>query len=146
MKARSTKRQGLYVSYNENKNGLFDEAVQVSNQPGGLTWLEKSRRNPEQLHCPTDIIVRLTGQDRYFRGRLDAVKSADNLNPNFALEERNHRPSAWRKRDEEACPRPNMDFKSVFFIRILQEVPLPSEVKGRRPPQSPVYVDLCEGA
>ena len=146
MKARSTKKRGLYVSYNEDRNGVFDEAVQISKEPGGhLTWLDKSRRKPEELHCPTDIFVRLKGhdgQERYFRGILDAINLADNLDPNFALQERSHRPRVWRERDDKACPLPNEDFKSVFFIRDLQEVPLPSEVKGRHPPQSPAYIEL----
>jgi len=143
MKTPSTKKRGLYVSYNEEQNGSFDEAVQLSNQPGGhLTWLDKSLRIPEKLQYPTDIIVRLTGQERYFRGTLVAIKLADNLDPNFALEERSHRPPVWRDRDDKVCPRPNKEFKSVFFIRALRIVPPPSEVKDRPKPQGPVYFEL----
>lgn len=142
MKTRANKKRGLYVSYNEKKSGVFDEAVQISNQSGHLTWLDKSRRMPEKLHYPTDIFVRLTGKERYFRGILVAVKLADNLDPNFALEEHNHRPSAWRARDAKACPRPNKDFKSVFFISNLKKIQPPHEVENIRAPQGPVYVDF----
>jgi hypothetical protein len=133
----------MYVSYNEKKNGAFEEAVRISNQSAGLTWLDKSRRKPEELDYPTAIFVRLTREERYFRGILVNVKSADNLDPNFALGERDHRPSAWRDKDIQACPRPNKDFKSVFFISTLQEMSQqPREVENLRPPQGPVYVDL----
>ena len=143
MKTPSNKKRGLYVSYNEGKNGAFDEAIQISNEFGCVTWIDRSPLNPKQLHCPTDIFVRLTGQERYFRGILLAVASADTLNPDFALGEHNHRPSAWRERDKNVCPRPNKDFKSVLFINSLREmIRKPLEVGNRRPPQSPVYVEL----
>lgn len=100
MRTPSNKKRGLYVSYNEKKNGTFDGAVQVSNRAGRLTWLDKSRRRPEELHYPTYIVIRLTGQERYFRGVLDAVKSAEDLDPDFALKECDHRPSAWRERQK----------------------------------------------
>jgi hypothetical protein len=142
MKTRSSRKRGLYVSYSEEKNGLFDEAVQISNRSGGLIWLDKSRRRPESLHYPTDIFVRLSGQERYFRGTLVDIRLADGLNRDFALEEQAHRPSRWRDRDVKACPRPNKDFRSVFFIHALHEVPSPPEVANIKPPQSPVYVNL----
>jgi hypothetical protein len=127
--------------YNEEKHGKFDGAVQTSNEPGGLTWLDKSRRKPEKLPCP--IIVRLKGQERYFCGELYDVKLADQLDADFVLEERSHRPPVWLDRDKKVCPRPNKDFKSVFFIRALKRVPQrPREVENLRPPESPVYFDL----
>src|SRR6266702_4291216 len=129
MKTESNKRRGLYVSYNEDKNGAFEEAVQISNEFACVTWLDRFPLNPKRLHNPTDIFVRLTSQERYFRGILLSIVPANVLNPDFVLGEHNHRPSAWRKRDNNACPRPSKDFQSVLFISSLQEIPRPPQVE-----------------
>src|SRR5689334_7534896 len=115
METRSNNKRGLYVSYNEDKNGSFDEAVQISNGFGCVTWLDKFPLNPKQLRYPTDIFVRLTCQERYFRGILLSIKSAEVLDQDFALGECNHCPSVWRGTDVNACPRPGKDFQSVLF-------------------------------
>jgi len=137
MKTRAGEKRGLYVSYNEKRNGDFAEAVKISKKPGGLTWLDKSRRKPEKLNYPTDIFIRLVGKECYFHGDLVSIELADNLPPNFVEGERNHRPLAWRNKDAEV---PNKDFKTVFRIQSLRKVSRPPEVKGLRPPQSPVYL------
>jgi hypothetical protein len=136
-----SQREGLYVSYNEDKNGPFDEAIEISRRLGSVTWLDNSPLNPERLNYPTDIIVRLTGQERYFRGILLGIASADTLKPNFLDGERNHRPSSWRERERQD----NGSFKSVLFISRLQAVTRPREVENLAPPQHPTYVDLGPG-
>jgi hypothetical protein len=126
--------KGLYVSYNEERNGTFDEAVRISNKLGCVTWLDNFPLNPEQLHYPTDLFVKVTGQERYFRGILLAIASANTLEPDFVDGERNHRPSAWREG--------NKDFRSVLFISGLREVAKPPEIEDKAPPQHPTYVDI----
>jgi hypothetical protein len=81
--------KGLYVSYNEERNGTFDEAVRISNKLGCVTWLDNFPLNPEQLHYPTDLFVKVKGQERYFRGILLAIASANTLEPDFVDGERN---------------------------------------------------------
>ena len=135
-------RVGLYASYNERKNGPFDEAVLISTQPGGLIWLDKARREPDLLNCPTEIFIRLSGQERYFRGILFDIRLAGNLPSTFALQQAQHRPSAWRAADLKSCPVPCKDFKSVLYIKSLKEVQRPPEIDDLPPPQGPVYVDL----
>jgi hypothetical protein len=102
--------------------------------------LDRSRLNPERLSCPTKVFVRLTGQERYFRGILLAVAPAGTLEADFLDGERNHRPSNWRVRDQ----RRGRDFRSALFIGRLQEVSKPRDVANVAPPQHPTYVDLCE--
>ena len=132
-------RQGLYVSYNEDKNGPFDEAVEISKTRGCVTWLDSFKLNPKQLHYPTDIFIRLTGpQERYFKGTLLAIAPRETLPANFLDGERNHRPPVWQQRDHAKG-----DFKSVLFISHLQRLDSqPLEVKNSAPPQHPTYVDL----
>jgi hypothetical protein len=102
-----TQKEGLYISYNEEENGLFDEAVEISNKLGCLTWFIGAHRNPERLHYPTVVFVRLTGrQGRCLRGTLLAIASAATLDAGFADGERNHRPPAWREGKK--------DFRSVL--------------------------------
>jgi hypothetical protein len=136
--AAMTQKEALYLSYNEDKNGPFDEAVEISNRVGCVTWLDGFSLNPERPRYPIDVFVRLTGQERYFRGILLAIASAKTLDANFLDGERNHRPSAWRERDQQQ----NSDFESVLFISRLQEVSKPREVENRAAPQHPVYVGL----
>lgn len=131
---------GLYVSYSERKNGAFDEAVEISKKFGCLTWLDASPIRPDRLHYPTKIVIRLTGQERYFRGILLATASADALKPDFVTGERNHRPAAWRHRNPN--PQPKIDFKSVLFMSCLQEVPRPLELRNLTPPQHPTYISF----
>ena len=72
------------MSYNEGKNGAFNEAVQISNELGCVTWSDKARLDPKKLHFPADIFVRLTGKKEcYFRGILLAVALGDTLGPTF---------------------------------------------------------------
>jgi hypothetical protein len=140
MEMSSGKKQGLYVSYNEGKNGPFDEAVRISNELGCLTWLDKSRVDPRHLTYPTEVFVRLKGAERYFRGTLLAIASRDALHEDFVLGEINHRPIAWRT--ESDSPQWGVDFQSVLFIGGLRAIQKPPQLENRNPPQHPTYVDL----
>jgi hypothetical protein len=131
-----TSSEGLYVSYNEGDNGSFEEAVDISNRLGCVTWLDRSPLTRERLHYPTQIFVRLTGQERYFRGILLAIAQRDDL-PDLDGE-RNHRPRVWQERDPQVVG----DFKSVLFISRLEEVSKPPEIENLAAPQRPTYVNL----
>ena len=104
----------------------------ISNRLGCVTWLDNFLLNPERLHCPTDVFVRLTGQERYLRGILLAVASADTLQADFADGERDHRAFVWRERKDKGV-------QSVRFISCLQEVKRLCEVETLAPPQHPTY-------
>jgi hypothetical protein len=130
-------REGLYVSYNEELYGPFADAVQISNELGCVTWFEKFQLNPGRLRYPTDITVRLSGQERYFRGILLAMVRAETLPANFEEGERNHRPPQW-----VGIGYPLKDVKRVLFISHLRDVPKPQEIEGCAPPEGPQYMCL----
>jgi hypothetical protein len=134
-----TRKLGLYVSYNDKKNGRFSDAVDISNDLGCLTWFNAKALDPIKLKCPTGIIVRIKGGKKYYRGVLLAVARADKLTEG-TLGESNHRPVAWKQKDKEGHA-----FKSVLFINGLREIEKPEEVQGRHPPQSPTYIELEYG-
>ena len=87
----STGKIGLYVSYNEHENGPL-----MRRSPSRIPWLcdvARSRsRRPENLQFPTEIIIRISGSERYTRGILLSVASADTLGDDFAPGRRNTAP------------------------------------------------------
>jgi len=133
---------GLYVSYNEDKNGCFEEAVQISNNFDHVTWLSQARRDLKKLRCATKIFIRLTGRDeKYYSGSLLSVLSANELGPEFFVQEERHRPLAWKKKDGNTYPRPNIHFKTVLLIGSLKRCDKrPSELGDLPAPQGPLYV------
>lgn len=128
----------VYVSYNEKKNGSFDEAIRISQTRGCLTWLDNSAIRTEDLTFPLEFFVRLTGEERYYRGILLSACRADGLADNFMAGESNHRPAHWRLRDSSA--RPGEGFRTIFYISHLRAVPKPDELGALNPPQYPTYV------
>lgn len=138
MQAGSVRKRGLYASYNEEKNGSFDEAIEISRTRGCIVWLDKSPIRSNGLEFPLDFFVRLTGHERYFRGSLLAVLRAEDTAADFVAGEMNHRPEAWRLANP--APMPGIDFKSVLYISHLSEVAKPDELGSLGPPQHPTYV------
>jgi hypothetical protein len=128
------KMRGLYTSYNESKNGPFQEALDISCNEY-LIW-----RHPvpvkKNLKYPTKIIVRISGKEKYYKGDLLLVKEMVAFNPEIFFKDRKHRPSKWTESNE--------GFKSVFFISNLTEVGEPEEIKGMAPPQGIRYVDITD--
>ncbi|HHT9115752.1 MAG: hypothetical protein HY607_09500 [Planctomycetes bacterium] len=125
---------GIYMSYNERKNGDFQEAVDISNNRDYVVWLDKSLIKRKL----TNIIIKITGQKRYYEGKLLEIKYFDTINYDINTHEANHRPKCWRNGYSKP-PIPGKDFKSVFYISELREVEEPPEVKEIPPPQRPVY-------
>ena len=117
---------GLYVCYNEKLAGNFEEAVKVSNKEY-LIW-----RHPVHvrrlLKYPTKIIIKISGEDRYYRGDLLLVKEYDAFNPKIFDDYANHRPEVWKDAPERI-------WKCVFFIANLKNVSEPAETSDIHPPQ-----------
>ncbi len=134
----SNTMKGLYVSYNEERHGSFEEAVKLSQELGCVTWFDKSPLIPDRLDYPTEIIVKISGKERYFRGILLAMVRAEPLPPDFEQREHNHRAPRWRE-----CGYTQREAKTVLFISHLrEEASKPKEVEGHEPKESPQYVFL----
>jgi hypothetical protein len=138
----SSSELGIYVSYNQRLNGPFQGAVGISNTTEYVIWLDRSVINPERFTLPTTIVVRLSGEDRYYRGELVKIQRAQDVDKEAILAETTHRPAAWQDLDRSN----NRDFQSVLYIRGLREVPPPTEVQDKHPPQHPYYVLFKEGS
>src|SRR5437762_2903715 len=103
---------GLFASYNEKKNGKFQDAVDVCNAREYLVWLEKVAVDPERFLFPTAILIKITGEDRYYQGELRDIKRVKEVDRDALLSEALHRPRAWQQVDKIDY----MDFKSVLYI------------------------------
>lgn len=132
----SASQLGLYVSYNEQLNGPFQHAVEISNTTDYVIWLDRSVVDPNKFTFPTPIVIRLSGQDLYYRGELLDIRRAHDVDKEAILSETTHRPVEWQDQDRST----DQDFRSVLYIHGLREVPPPTEVLGKHPPQSPYYV------
>jgi hypothetical protein len=126
----------IYASYDAEKNGSFNEAIAISNKRGCVTWFDAFRLNPDNVDCPTDIIIRISDSEEYYRGTLLAIARAEDLGQDFAQGERNHRPQAWQRKDGE-----RQTVETVFFINGLQaDKSAGKQVTGHQPPQHPIYI------
>jgi HNH endonuclease len=127
---------GIFVSYNE-KNGKFADAVEVCNAREYIIWLDKVAVRKERFLFPSTILIKITGEDRYYRGQLRDVKRADEVDRAALLAEAAHRPAAWREVDKIDYA----DFKSIFYISGLKQVPRPAGIAKDSAPQHPHYVE-----
>lgn len=123
--------KGIYICYNESKNGPFDEAVTISKQ-SYLIWKHSSPCK-SIYKFPTKILIQLSGKDVYYEGELLLVRNFSDLNPKIFLEPK-HRPKKWRNTIEDA--------KAGFFISNLREVEPSLDIKETHPPQGIKYVDF----
>jgi len=124
--------EGIYVSYNEENNGNFDEAVAMSNK-GYIIWKHGSP-STKQLNFPTKIIIKVTKKEEYYLGDLLLIRPYKDFDPRIFNEDVEHRPSNWITHTGES--------KTVLFISNLKNVPEPTEVAGMHPPQGIVYIDF----
>jgi hypothetical protein len=129
-------RLGIFVSYNE-KNGKFADAVDVCDAHEYIIWLDNVAVKKERFSFPTTILIKITGEDRYYRGELRDVKRVDEVDKSALLAEATHRPATWREVDKIDYP----DFRSVFYIAGLKQVPRPAGVAEDSAPQRPHYVE-----
>jgi hypothetical protein len=113
---------GIYVSYDEQRHGRIEEAVTTSNQRGYLIWLDRNALDPQSrsLLFPAIIVIRIKGEERYYRGKLIALHRRDEVDTERLLSETVHRPPRWQQVDrlEEY-----EDFQSVLYIEGLVQVP-----------------------
>jgi 5-methylcytosine-specific restriction protein A len=127
---------GVFVSYNE-KNGKFADALDVCNAHVYIIWLDRVAVNKKKFSFPTTILIKITGEDRYYRGELRDVKRSDEVDRAALLAEAVHRPATWRAADKIDYA----DFKSVFYIAGLKQVPRPTGIAEDSAPQRPHYVE-----
>lgn len=122
--------EGIYVSYDEKKRGDIGDAIKVAKNEY-LIWRSPSAVR-RKLRYPTKVIIRIKGQERYYRGDLLAIVDYEAFKPEFLRKYFRHRPTMWEKTSER-------NWKSVFFITNLQAVKRPNEIRGKQPPQSITY-------
>jgi 5-methylcytosine-specific restriction endonuclease McrA len=90
----------------------------------------------EQFSFPSTILIKISGEDRYYRGTLRDIKRAEEVDRDALLTERGHRPKSWREIDKIEY----RDFKNVFYIGDLEEVPRPARIAKELAPQHPHYL------
>ena len=124
---------GIYVCYNEKVTGNFEEAIEKANREY-LIW-----RHPapirRKLKYPTKIIIKISGEDRYYKGDLLLVSGYGVFNAKIFYEDLDHRPAIWKSAPEK-------DWKSVLIISNLQQVLDPVEVYRMHPPQGVRYIEF----
>jgi hypothetical protein len=138
MQARNPPR-GIYVSYDEERHGRLDEAVSISNERGYLIWLDRTALDPpsRSLLFPATIVIRIKGEERYYRGRRIAIHRPGEVDADQLWSETVHRPLRWQQVDREAEYR---DFQSVMYLEGLAKVAeKPGAIEGMRPLEHPSY-------
>lgn len=129
---------GIYTSYNEHLNGHIREAVDISLNRKYLIWLLKARIKPERFNQLKIIVIRIKGEERFYRGEIFDIKSVTDVLVEEILSETLHRPKKWQHVDREIYK----NFKSVLYIQGLKQVSKPNEVVGRHPPQGLYYIEF----
>jgi hypothetical protein len=86
--------EGVYVCYNEKETGSFEEAIEKANREY-LIWRHPSPIKRE-LKFSTKIIIKISGEDRYYKGDLLLVMEYGAFNPKIFYEDLNHRPAIWK--------------------------------------------------
>jgi hypothetical protein len=124
---------GPYVCYNEKETGNFENAVTIANK-GYLIWRHPVSIN-RPLKFPTKIIIKISGEERYYRGDLLLVREYAAFNPSIFDDYVKHRPPVWKNGPEK-------EWKSVLFISNLETTTDPPEVRGMHPPQAVIYVNF----
>lgn len=129
---------GIYTSYNEHLNGHIQEAVDISVKRRYVIWLLKSRIKPELFSQLKIIVLRIKGEERFYKGELLYIKRFTDVSVEEILSETSYRPIKWQKIDRALYK----DFKSVLYIKGLKQIPKPHEVVGRHPPQGLYYIEF----
>lgn len=127
---------GLFVSYNEDKQGDFQNVLDVCNAQQYVVWLEKTAVKTQRFMFPTTILIKIAGEDRYYRGKLRDMKRTEEVDRASLLAEAAHRPATWRAVDQFG----DADFKTVLYVEELKQVPRPVGIAKENAPQHPHYV------
>ncbi len=123
---------GIYVSYNAEKNGNFEEAIKMSNE-GYIIW-KHGFPCIKELNYPSKILIRMASKGSFYIGDLLLIRNYEDINPKVFTEDIHHRPSNWRVNSGES--------KTVLFISNLKEISEPDKVKNQHPPQGIIYHDF----
>jgi hypothetical protein len=94
--------------------------------------------NPERFKLPTTILIKIKKDERFYRGEVTDIKRVTDVVVEEILSETSHRPIKWQKVDRELYK----DFKSVLYIKGLEQIPRPHEVTGKHPPESLYYIEF----
>jgi len=121
--------KGIYISYDEGRNGDICEAVTISNNHDSLIWFYPCAFDLTRLNYPADVIIKIKTEKRYYEGILDKV---ERLTPE-RLEELKRdtlrRPSNWRNKPDSSYKK----FKNVFFIKDLKRSWNPRQIRHLKP-------------
>ena len=98
-------RLGIFVSYDEKKHGNFQDAVDVCTAHEFVVWTQKAKVNTQRFSFPTTILIKIKGEDRYYRGELRAVKPAEKVDRKKVLADAVHRPAVWQTDGQEQAPK-----------------------------------------
>jgi hypothetical protein len=133
-------RLGIYMSYDVKENGLFENAMYISNNNGYLICVVKPIINRGRFVFPTIIVVAIKGQEQYFIGRLLDIKRIEEVSMDDIKKDHIHRPPEWQwwPPDKSSYE----EFKSILYIQALQKESLPQELINKHRPQRPAYYDF----
>jgi|WetSurSiteA1Bulk_404760.scaffolds.fasta_scaffold00830_2 hypothetical protein len=124
------KPKGIFISYDERRNGDICEAVTISNTCGYLIWFYPCALDVTRLPDSAGVIIKIKTEDRYYEGILDRV---ERLTSDKRLEELKrdtiHRPSNWWNQPDSAYKK----FKNVLFIRNLARCWNPRQIRHLEP-------------
>src|SRR5262249_22689186 len=101
-----------------------------------VVWLDKAAVRTQQFLFPTTILIKIAGEDRYYRGELRDIKRAEEVDRDALLAEASHRPATWQDKDTDDAA-----FKSVLYIAGLKQVPRAARIAKDEAPQRPWYRD-----
>ena len=131
-------RQGIFLSFDEKKNGSFEAAVETCRATGYVIWLERNPLDPTRFDYLPTVVVKIKGVDRYYQGKLNRrIERRTEDNVASLLAEQSHRPPRWQTLDRAEYA----DFQRILYIEGLKRVPCPPNLIGRRTPQHPEYFD-----
>jgi len=131
---------GLFASYNEAKNGPFQTVVDFCNTHEYILWFENAAIDTQKFSFPTTILVKITGEDRYYRGKLKCIKRAEEVDRAVLLADCSHRPPKWIEVDKDDYP----GFKSVLYVEAFKQVPRPVKIRKDEAPQRPYYKEEAD--
>jgi hypothetical protein len=118
--------KGIYISYDERRNGDICEAVAISNTRDYLIWFYPCLLDITRLTDSAGVIIKIKKEERYYEGILDG---AEKLTSNKRFEELKrdtiHRPSNWLNQPDIVYKK----FKNVLFIKNLNRCWNPRQVR-----------------
>jgi hypothetical protein len=122
------KPKGIFISYDERRNGDICEAVTISNRDY-LIWFYPCTLDITRLTDSAEVIIKIKEEKRYYKGEL---MKAEILTPERLAElkgDTRHRPANWQNQPDSAYKK----FKNVLFIRNLARCWNPRQIRHLKP-------------